>query len=204
VPGAFPRLFSVNSLDRHKGNVVSTLIIGNSPSVLHTEIGRIIDSFPGKVVRLNRSQVTGYERFVGSHISEWFCRPVIGSVPIDLLYYRSGYITVVSDTSPTQTAALAKVNLGLSEGSYSILPSKQITGSLRASELSTGLLAILHFYNQKDGPVYIHGFDFYTDFPSQYFNTDHSPGTHNWRFERMMVEGMIERGEVFLLNDKYY
>jgi len=49
------------------------ILIGNSPSVLKTKLGEVIDSF-GVVCRFNNFQIKGYEEEVGTKLDWFACR----------------------------------------------------------------------------------------------------------------------------------
>lgn len=52
-----------------KENII--LLIGNGPGVLASELGSVIDSFAGPVVRFNDYRIPGHEFNVGSRTDIW-------------------------------------------------------------------------------------------------------------------------------------
>ena len=98
----------------------STLIIGNGRSVLHSNVGHLVDNY-GSVVRFNDYQTEGFGKHVGTKttlwvLSDWVCMklinkypartvPILICIPFKFMgkpYYASRRAEVEADLTPEQ------------------------------------------------------------------------------------------------------
>lgn len=185
------------------------IVIGNSPSVLGFEAGKIIDSF-GQVVRFNNYQTYGFEKFVGSKTTIWarsnskqtlerpnlkqyqrviICSPA-WNMPSAMKLSKK---IPRSEVVPHKIALDLEVSMGFNKKNKKALPS-------RKQWPSSGILLIdylLRSYNI----IYVHGFDFFQHngkSPRHYYNNLESikASAHNSDKEKMWIENKISEGKL--------
>lgn len=189
------------------------IVVGNSPVVLETEHGAIIDEFD-VVIRINNFKTVGYEKHVGSRVSHLFISPACAPnsefdrvKPEDVFLYGADRSTDteylrerLASEDPKRPGCMlpfSKINR-LSPTLY-FYGLKFLTGMETRQWPSTGLVAIQWAIDMfaRDAEVFYHGFSFFAEDSvnlNHYFDfVTPADGHHDFAKERTYVK-RLERG----------
>ena len=192
----------------------SIIIIGNGESVLRYKYGTIIDKYP-TVLRINNYKLKGYENKIGTKTDIWFNgansklkKPTI--IPSEIIVAMPSSIIIKKQS---ELINYVSKRLKLDANKYSLIPIKQIKKyeeMLRFNRLTTGLYSILWAIdNYKE--VTIHGFDFFIDSKSHYYNSkltsilkkyfSRKGYKHNNDLELNFINKMIKKKKIKKITD---
>ena len=162
------------------------ILIGNGQSVCDKRLGPIIDSFE-TVVRFNNFQIEDFEEFTGRKTTIWVRNDNLESVPDRNGKFKEVLLScnpVRVGSTPSHTAVIKNYHAEYERW------------------LSTGMMAILHFVENNDFPIFLHGFDFFGRRIHHYFPTDIPRSKyHSGKFERAEVRKLIAQEKVKILKD---
>lgn len=189
------------------------IIIANGESILQNNYGDLIDEFP-VVGRINNYQIDGYQKYIGSKTSIWFNGANQG------LQKRKEFpneiIVLIPSLVQKKKGALDKIiksRLGIQNNRYNQITIKKISEYEKkcySDRLTTGTLSILWaIENYKE--VYIHGFDFFIDSKSHYFDNKlisslknkgiiPKAKKHDMNREKAYIDNLILDGKLKILN----
>tara|TARA_B100001013_G_C24478088_1_gene390122 strand:- start:162 stop:758 length:597 start_codon:yes stop_codon:yes gene_type:complete len=152
----------------------SILVIGNGESVLNYNYGTIINNY-STVLRINNYKLKGYENQVGTKTDIWFNgansklkKP--NSIPNKIIVAIPSSIIIKKESELTNYVSK---RLKLHENKFSLIPINQIKKYeelVRFNRLTTGLYSILWAIDNYE-EVTIHGFDFFINSKSHYYNS---------------------------------
>jgi len=158
------------------------IVVGNSPSVLSHEYGKIIDSYD-VVIRLNRCPTQHYEKFIGTKIDVWSTAKTNRAYPGFVPYNYKDLRGVWLRTPVLWSSRLGKINKrciklpndfpdishhimyktkNYKRNFRGLMRSFFLDRGPRTPEPCTGLLTILTAIKFFDN-VTLHGFTFYTE-----------------------------------------
>ena len=194
-------------------------VIGNSGSVLSSEMGLLIDSCDF-IIRVNTAKVEGYEKNVGSRTD----LRIINKHPFIYLYDTEHRREVAKYFPEEDFEFLLKIenesivdrhNIGLGETQLDLERKKNKITTLTKSfftidesikpEMTTGMVSILIAccYFQD---VYVHGFDFYSGkYQTHYFENSidyDRTGVHGISEEKILFLNLLELGVIKKISDK--
>jgi len=186
------------------------LIVANGHSVLKTELGDVIDDFP-VVGRINNYALKGFEKYSGSKTDIWFNgansklkkrtslpKRIIVLIPSKILKKKGKKIFTRVDKL-----------LGVNHDRYELVEITKIQEFEELSgcnRLTTGLNSIFWALDNFK-KVYIHGFDFFIDSKTHYYdsflikfliekNIIKKAGKHDILKEKAIVEEMLSLGKL--------
>jgi tetratricopeptide (TPR) repeat protein len=181
------------------------LIVGNSPQLLASGLGRRIDGFD-RVVRLNDFQTLGHEADVGTRTDLWFSSANRLAKPnADQLQGTRIWISQpnAQHFPDLETFVAGRLGLQLDEGAATFLPPHihYLSTSLIYPRPSTGfrMISIMEFFLRKKYNIV--GFGFFQDESIHYFDAD--PGrfqvgeVHAINFERDFVKEVLPLSDFF-------
>ena len=150
------------------------IIIGNSPTITSSKLGKVIDEFE-TIVRFNNFVTDGYEQFVGSKTDIW----AIGTSSSIFAISPDDFREVWYKSSTPQTKLEAKFKGRIPTEKMNLLldpPYDFNLEGLDTSNPSTGFRAIMTAL-QRYETVTVHGFIFFQEtegkFFRHYFGSDH-------------------------------
>jgi len=175
---------------------MTTVIVGNGPSLKDRELGKKIDSFE-RVVRINAAEVKGYEHQVGSKtdvlvINErflWYGDEIrIKNVPllVAVCWWQPLHGCLWQRIAETTDLPLIDEDVARESSPYD-----------RGKWPSTGMLAIAHF--MRRGTVAIAGFDHFKGGPHHYFNDSVPASCHDGEDEAFIVQAWQAEGGLYRL-----
>ena len=197
-----------------KNNTI--LIIGNGSSVAKKEFGAYIDKYE-KIARINNYKIHGYEKHIGTKTDIWingansklikrkkYPEEVLVLIPSKILLKKQNVI---------ENYVSKRLNLNINQ--FQISPINEIIEFehiMNHDRLTTGLYAILWGLKYFDN-VIIHGFDFFIDSKTHYFDSkikkiisDYITTKgykHNNKMEQDYVNKMILNEKIKKLEDCY-
>lgn len=193
----------------------SILIVANGNSVAHRKLGADIDGF-SLVGRINNYRTAGFEDFAGSTTDIWFnganqglrrrSRPpgtIIVMIPAEILERKGDLIH-----------HRIEKRLGVKQGEYelaSLAEMRKIEELCGVPRPTTGTNSILWALSRFE-QVVIHGFDFFMDSKSHYFDSRlkkgliergmlKKAGKHDIESEKRCIDSLIAEGSVQKLVD---
>tara|TARA_B100000700_G_C14990786_1_gene831208 strand:+ start:931 stop:1527 length:597 start_codon:yes stop_codon:yes gene_type:complete len=150
------------------------LIIGNGSSVLSQKLGDKINEFP-IIARINNYQINGYEDYIGSKTDIWIngansklTLPI--SIPNEVFVFLPSEIYFKKESNIDQYVSS---RLKLDRNKFNIIPKNDILDyedELNSNRLTTGLYAIMWALSKYEN-IYIHGFDFFINSKSHYYDS---------------------------------
>lgn len=164
------------------------ILIGNGPSVLKYEFGKLIDKHTD-VVRFNNFFTVSYEKYVGQKTTIWV---------------RNNTQSVLDRSESFEQVILCRRPTEPNEKPYHTDVIKNWHEKFELPNekwLSTGFMSILHFLETYP-VVYIHGFDFFKSETHHYFQSTSSNKRHDGYFESNYVSNLIKSGKVITLTSK--
>ena len=189
------------------------IIIANGESILQNNYGDLIDQF-SVVGRINNYQIDGYQKYIGSKTSIWFNGANQG------LQKRKEFpneiIVLIPSLVQKKKGSLDKIiksRLGIQNDRYNQIAINKISEyekKCHSERLTTGTLSILWaIENYKE--VHIHGFDFFIDSKSHYFDNKlisslknkgiiPKAKKHNMNKEKTYIDNLILDGKLKILN----
>ncbi len=196
-----------------KINNKKIIIVGNGSSVLNNNYKDIIDSF-STVGRINNYKLNSYKAHIGSKTSIWFNGANQG------LYKRKKnpskiivLIPSIVQNKYSNCHQIIKSRLGVQNNQYEMISMdkmEQYEKKCNSKRLTTGTASILWaMENYKE--VYIHGFDFFIDSKSHYFDNKlisvlknkgiiPKAKKHDMNKEKTYISNLIENGKLNILN----
>ena len=192
----------------------SILIIGNGESILKYDFGRKIDTYP-TIARINNYKIKGYEQKVGTKTDIWI------NGANSKLEKKTKYPNKILTFIPSDILAKKEKNINnyvsnrlkLDNNRFEVTPLNSIKNfekKINHNRLTTGLYSILcatENYNE----VIIHGFDFFINSKSHYYNSKiasiineyflRKGKKHDNNKEKNYVEKMIRNKQVKRLVD---
>jgi len=169
------------------------LLIGNGPGALAKELGSVIDSFAGPVVRFNDYRISGYEFNVGSRVDIWIT--VERYTPIKWSHHRS----IFSSFNPQPHNPIYQ-RLKTECPGLEYFPKEVLDETIRISGYetpSTGAIAATYF-SQFYNTVYLYGFDHFNAADHHYSRDGHVAGKMHKAdpellyFRKMRALGRVE------------
>ena len=175
---------------QHSDNVKrSILLIGNGPSVLNHEVGKIVDSYP-LVCRFNSFKIESYEKWVGTKCDIWVTcleKPwLLDKLHLFKKIYfplsQKHYLELVKEIPNSECFPMSLYDkVCMMNGEY-FYP-------------STGLLASV-FFIDNDYDVILYGFDFFQKSKHHYgdnqsIGPNHSPKNELIVFNRLLKEKKV-------------
>ena len=156
----------------HKDYYKKILIIGNGQSILNYTLHSKIDAFP-IVARINNYKTPNFEKFIGSKTDIWFNGANQGlkkrmNLPSKIIIFIPSEIQ--GKKGIAHCNKLIKKRLKVSN--YDLIPIDKICKLEKecgSNRLTTGTYSILWALSNFE-KVYIHGFDFFIDSKSHYFD----------------------------------
>jgi lipopolysaccharide biosynthesis glycosyltransferase len=189
-------------------HIKNVLIIGNSPSLLEKEYGKLIDNYD-YVVRLNDYEVKGYESNVGTKTDCWFTggghKTSIKNRKVD----NTDYVICpgVTQYRIAEKFIIEKVkqNLGIFNTDLKILNKKLVNQMHSIAKLdyaSTGLMAIVYFSHILKKNVSIIGFDFFQSYNHHYYDNRKTTisSAHKFDQEKAFIDKAIKYGRIKVLH----
>ena len=187
----------------------SILIIGNGESILNYDLGNKIDNHP-TVARINNYKLKNFEKKIGSKTDIWingansklkkrknYANQILVFIPSQILSKKQNYLDKYVSN-----------RLKLEVNKFQIIPLELIKNfeeKINHLRLTTGLYSILwaiENYNE----VIIHGFDFFINSKSHYYNSKITSiineyflkkgSKHNNLKEKEFVEKMIDNKKI--------
>jgi len=190
-------------------------IVGNSPNLLESEVGKRIDEYD-IVIRCNHGPTEGYEKYVGTKTnfrvvsSKVFGYDAITSLSkfdheyLSNLTNQHFIIKLPLSRFPHHVLYGFQKNFG-STNKVTVMKDsfqqtiKQRVGGVEPSTGIFGLVLFLCFVEKID----MYGFDFYggrgkTNKLHYFEDVNHYPGSHNFDIERSIVDSLIETNHITL------
>lgn len=181
-------------------------IVGNSPCILRTEKGRVIDSFP-EIVRFGKAPLSKYEKYVGTKTTHRFLNRVTlynksenhgenqSIVPSlkDLIIYHD------DDSKPDfsiyhKSIQFRKINR---VNEFENMIKKYFSGLGTANIKPTGGLAMISYYLNRKYSVNIIGFGLLENLKSNiiphYYEKKKNHTSHNYNFEVDVVLDLLNK-----------
>ena len=152
----------------------SILIIGNGESILKYDFGQKIDTYP-TIARINNYKIKGYEQKVGTKTDIWI------NGANSKLEKKTNYPNKILTFIPSDILAKKEKNINkyvsnrlkLDNNKFEITPLNSIKNfekKINHNRLTTGLYSIL-WATENYNEVIIHGFDFFINSKSHYYNS---------------------------------
>ena len=206
----------------------SIVLIGNASIDRYKDsdsedIQKKVDSFDN-VVRFNRFQIDGYEKYIGSKVTHW----VLNNDLFNRGWFNQRYqdedierlvVTVVPQNINSKNITdLSGRNSEPSKMYYGLFDELMPNGSIRkkssrdskppvkttepCDKPETGILTILHFILKGYKKIYLHNFDFGETF--HYYGesnniSDKPNPTHDWNYSKEIVKHFIKQGRLEIL-----
>ena len=192
----------------------SILIIGNGESILKYDFGQKIDTYP-TIARINNYKIKGYEQKVGTKTDIWI------NGANSKLEKKPNYPNKILTFIPSDILAKKEKNINnyvsnrlkLDNNKFEVAPLNSIKNfekKINHNRLTTGLYSIL-WATENYNEVIIHGFDFFINSKSHYYNSKIASiineyflkkgKKHNNHKEKDYVEKMIINKQVKRLVD---
>ena len=191
----------------------SILIIGNGQSILENKFGNIIDQYP-LVARINNYKIENYENKIGTRTDIWingansklkkrieYPNKILVFIPSQILKKKTNQKNYVSK------------RLQLDANKFEIVSLTSIESfekKIQHNRLTTGMYSLLWAMENFEN-VTIHGFDFFINSKSHYYNSKLSSFfnqfilnkgyKHNNKKEKEFVENMIKIKKIKKLID---
>jgi hypothetical protein len=187
------------------------VVIGNGPSILNHNFGKLIDSF-ANVVRINDYQITGYDKFIGTKTNIWARSNSKKTKDRNW----SAYDKVILASPEWNFGSIEKIAQG--HKNVIIVPKEQALqlqrtlkqpGRARVGDKrwpSTGLL-VLDYLIKEYKIVYLHGFDCFKKIkgsPRHYYNNKERIKrcfAHDQSKELGWIESNVRQGKLKFLKD---
>lgn len=173
----------------------SVLLIGNGPTVMKHEAGKLINSFP-LVCRFNSFKIDGFEKYVGNKCDIWVtCLEERGTIAKQHLFSKiyfplvqKHYLELVKKIPNSECFPKSVYDKA------SMLNGKRFYPS-------SGLLATI-FFSDLNYDVILYGFDFFQETKHHYCDnqsrgTNHSPENELIAFKKLLAERKVR----FLINE---
>ena len=152
----------------------SILIIGNGESILKYDFGQKIDTYP-TIARINNYKIKGYEQKVGTKTDIWI------NGANSKLEKKTSYPNKILTFIPSDILAKKEKNINnyvsnrlkLDNNRFEVTPLNSIKNfekKINHNRLTTGLYSIL-WATENYNEVIIHGFDFFINSKSHYYNS---------------------------------
>eukprot|EP00873_Tetraselmis_striata_P006571 jgi/Tetstr1/426835/TSEL_017050.t1 len=179
-----------------------TIVLGQGTSVLAREFGPAVDRFH-HVVRFNRFEVEGYERWVGNRTTVWVLNNIdikLGSnLPGMKLLHDMKHVRVVAP-SLRATRKIKDATKGLHDNigitAFDFKQQEHWKAALKFTSkyFSTGIVALIHL--REEAPIAIHGFDFAKGSHGHYFarltgDACHDVAAEGFIFQQLQRDGVI-------------
>ena len=188
------------------------LVLGNAPSLLNREMGKVIDGFD-VVIRVNNFRIKGFEKHVGTKTDYALISPAcMKSAELSALSpskvfvcgsnLRDNYEKIKTRLTDAKRGCMVvppQENI-LSPSIYMDALRIEMDFDLAESQWpSTGIVAV-QWARDRHGSaadVHVHGFDFYSDNRvtlGRYFGvTTKADGKHNFDAEKAFLQNMVDR-----------
>jgi len=150
------------------------LIIGNGSSILNQKLGEKINEF-SNIARINNYQINGYEDYVGSKTNIWInganSKLILPRlIPDEIFVFLPFKIYLKKEPN---VDLYVSSRLKLNKNKFNIVSKNDILNyenELNSNRLTTGLYAIMWALNKYEN-IYIHGFDFFINSKSHYYDS---------------------------------
>ena len=152
----------------------SILIIANCQSILETKLGTKIDDF-NNIARINNYKIGGYEEFVGTKTDIWINGANSKLAIPDIIPERI-VVTLPSkvfDKNKANILSYVSKKLNMNQNKFLLVPNEDILNyenEVDNNRLTTGLYSIMWALKNYEN-IYIHGFDFFINSKSHYFDS---------------------------------
>ena len=152
----------------------SILIIANGQSILETKLGTKIDDF-NNIARINNYKIEGYEEFVGTKTDIWINGANSKLAILDIIPEKIivALPSKVFDKNEANILSYVSKKLNMSQNKFLLVPNKDILNyenEVDNNRLTTGLYSIMWALKNYEN-IYIHGFDFFINSKSHYFDS---------------------------------
>lgn len=187
----------------------NVLIVGNGPSVLENELGKLIDEKMNVIVRINNYEKKGYEKYIGSETHIWANCVGVKTIPRKIAKHIN-VLTFIGKQSFSQNYAknqiLSKIqNISEVKKIFHTYEIQKVFEKYYyfTNKLTTGLMCIILLSTYYNNPIYCIGFDFYTYSKNYYFNNNLPLSSkHNLDFEKKMFKYLERKGIVKILTEE--
>ena len=192
----------------------SILIIANGESILKYNLGQKINTYP-TIARINNYRIKGYEQKVGKKTDIWM------NGANSKLEKKKKYPNKILTFIPSEVLTKKEENINthvsnrlkLDSNKFEVIPLNSIKNfekKINHNRLTTGLYSIL-WATENYNEVIIHGFDFFINSKSHYYNSKiasiineyflRKGKKHDNNKEKNYVEKMIRNKQVKRLVD---
>ena len=190
------------------------LIIGNGSSVLNHDFGNIIDEHPN-VARINNYKINNYKHNIGSKTNIWF-NGANSKLKMPEKKPKKTIVLIPSSILKKKEANLNSYvkkrlsNTNFNQQIVELEKIKKFESNIGADRLTTGLYSILwslEYYNE----VIIHGFDFFINSKSHYYNSKiaelintyilNKGSKHKNNLEKEYVDKLVKNNTIKSLNN---
>lgn len=166
------------------------IIVGNSPTILSSKMGDVIDKFD-TVVRFNNFVTSGYEESVGSKTDIWAIgtsSSILSRDPNDFreVWYKSSTPQTKLEAKFTGPIPKEKMVL-LDDPPYSFDPDTGIA-ELSMDNPSTGFRAIMTALRNYE-EVTVHGFSFFQETEGKFYKHYFGPGPQHAFYKHLIRTG---------------
>jgi len=202
--------FQDNSLNINENDI---LIIGGGKSILNSEIGSVIDSFP-TIGRINNYETKNYAKYIGSKTDIWFNGANQG-LKINIHIPQRVVVLIPPEILKNKGAMIHdRISRRLNTKKYELVPKENMDkfeSDVKSQRLTTGTNSIL-WALENFNRVFIHGFDFFIDSKTHYNDSKvktwliengilNKAQKHNTSKEKLYVENLISQGKIIKLVD---
>ena len=192
----------------------SIIIIGNGPSVLDYNFGKLIDKHP-LVARINNYQIDGYEKKIGSKTDVWFNGAnsklkIPNKTPEKTVVLIPSEIIKRKNNNLNRHVQKRLKNNNLNPVIISLNDISNFEKNTGLNRLTTGLYSILWAIENYE-EVIIHGFDFFQNSKGHYYNSKmiqlintyilNKGHKHNNELEQKYVKKLIKNDNIKRLID---
>ena len=185
------------------------LVIGNGSSCLKKKIGDQIDNEFDIVIRLNDYVINGYEQYIGTREDIWSTGAGIATNPRNVSNFKDVWISYPYVCNNMMSQLATRVTLG---GCYTIMGVNFLRNVDTQLEMpsnfycSSGVYAINFACKKFNVPIYILGFDLFSDCGdgskvNHYYgeHTTEPVGQHKIELERKWLHQQINNGMIIKL-----
>ena len=197
-----------------KNNTI--LIIGNGSSAMNQPLGDYINQY-SQVARINNYRIKGYEKYLGYKTDIWL-NGANNKLKIRDKYPKKILVFIPSsilDKKKDNVVNYVSKRLKLDQDKFKVVHKNEIIeyeNIMNHDRLTTGLYAILWGLKYFDNVV-IHGFDFFIESKTHYFDSKiqrflsnyilKKGHKHNNKWEKEYVDKMILHQKIKRLEDCY-
>ena len=169
------------------------LLVGNGPSILSKQVGKIIDSFP-IICRFNAFKTIGYEKYTGTKTDVWITCLIDEVIKENHFKYKKVYFPLCQ-----QRFIDLQKNIPNSEcfPAYIYNKASAINNGYWFYP-SSGLLASV-FFIEQGYDIILHGFDFFQTQKHHYCDSQEMGINHSPDMELMAFGNLINSNKIRLL-----